>query len=294
MNMDALVAAGKIARRVREEVPSVVEESAPLIEICDYVENRIREEGGLPAFPCNICINDVAAHYSPLPRDRKVVPPNALVKVDIGAQIDGYLADTAVTVNLDPEKEVLKIAAEKALERAVRDAGPNVAVSELGSVIYSTIKSYGLKPISNLTGHQISRYKVHAGLSIPNVPSRDEGRLIQGSVYAIEPFVTLPSAAGEVVSGQAATIYAVRAGMHRRLLKTERLLLQSLDEMFHGLPYSPRWISSLGEEALNFHRRLWMQGKIHGYQVLVERSGAPVAQAEHTVVITDNGCTIIT
>lgn len=294
MNMDALVAAGKIARRVREEVPSVVEESAPLIEICDYVENRIREEGGLPAFPCNVCINDVAAHYSPLPMDRKVVPPNALVKVDIGAQIDGYLADTAVTVNLDPEKEALKIAAEKALERAVRDAGPNVAVSELGSVIYSTIKSYGLKPISNLTGHQISRYKVHAGLSIPNVPSRDEGRLIQGSIYAIEPFVTLPSAAGEVVSGQAATIYAVGAGMHRRLPKAERLLLQSLDEMFHGLPYSPRWISSLGEEALNFHRRLWMQGKIHGYQVLVERSGAPVAQAEHTVVITDNGCTTIT
>lgn len=294
MNMDALAAAGNIARKVREEVSSVVGESVPLIEICDYVEERIREEGGLPAFPCNICINDVAAHYSPLPMDEKVVPPNALVKVDIGAHIDGYVADTAITVNLDPEKEALKIAAEKALESAVRDAGPNVAVSELGNIIYSTVKSYGLKPISNLTGHQISRYRIHAGLSIPNVPSRDKGRLMQGSVYAIEPFVTLPSAAGHVVSGQAATIYAVRAGIHRRLPKMEQALLQKLDQRFHGLPYSPRWISSLGKEALDLHGKLWKQGKIHGYQVLVERSGAPVAQAEHTIAVTDSGCKIIT
>ena len=293
MNMDALTAAGKIARKVREEVPSVIGESVPLIEICDYVENRIREEGGLPAFPCNICINDVAAHYSPLPMDKRVVPPDALVKVDIGAHVDGYLADTAVTVNLDPEKEVLKIAAEKALESAVRDAGPEVAVSELGNTIYSTVKSYGLKPISNLTGHQVSRYRVHAGLSIPNVPSRNEGKLERGSVYAIEPFVTVPSAAGEVVSGQAATIYAVRGDIHHRLPKMERLL-RELDELFHGLPYSPRWISSLGEEALSLHRKLWKQGKIYGYQVLVERTGAPVAQAEHTIVVTESGCRIIT
>jgi len=293
LNMNALAAAGKIARKVRMEVPSVVGESVPLIEISEYVENRIREEGALPAFPCNICINDVAAHYSPLPMDKKVVPPNAVVKVDIGAHIDGYLADTAITVSLDPEKEPLKIAAEKALDSAVRHAGPNVAVSELGNIIYSTIKSYGLKPISNLTGHQISRYRVHGGLSIPNVPSRNEGKLEQGSVYAIEPFVTLPSAAGEVTSGQAATIYAVRGGVHHRSPKTEQLL-RRLDEWFHGLPYSPRWISSLGEETLNLHRKLWKQGKIYGYQVLVERSGTPVAQAEHTILVTERGCNIIT
>jgi len=268
LNMNALAAAGKIARKVRMEVPSVVGESVSLIEISEYVENRIREEGALPAFPCNICINDVAAHYSPLPMDKKVVPPNAVVKVDIGAHIDGYLADTAITVSLDPEKE-------------------------LGNIIYSTIKSYGLKPISNLTGHQISRYRVHGGLSIPNVPSRNEGKLEQGSVYAIEPFVTLPSAAGEVTSGQAATIYAVRGGVHHRSPKTEQLL-RRLDEWFHGLPYSPRWISSLGEETLNLHRKLWKQGKIYGYQVLVERSGTPVAQAEHTILVTERGCNIIT
>ncbi|MDW8043789.1 MAG: type II methionyl aminopeptidase [Nitrososphaerota archaeon] len=290
---ELLRSAGEIARRVREEVRSRVKEGVSALEVAEWVESRIVELGGKPAFPCNVGVDAVAAHSTPSPVTDYVLRRGSLVKVDLGVSMDGYIADTAVTVPLPGSDEVMMIAAERALQAALKAARAGVPVSVVGGAIGDAITSLGYRPISNLSGHQIERYDLHAGLSIPNVRA-GEGRLERGKVYAIEPFVTRSDASGRVVDSDSVEIFRVpRTSVERagRLAKEQRELLLRIHEATGGLPYAVRWFKDID---LELHGSLYRRGYVHGYAVLVERSGAPVAQAEHTVVVWEDGAEVIT
>lgn len=293
--LDRLRQAGRVARRALEEACRLVRESALVIEICEAVENLIRLEGARPAFPCNIGINDVAAHYTSPPGDQLRIPPRSLVKVDVGVSLDGYIADTAATVALAPELEPLSEAARIALQEAIRVMRAGIPVSRVGLAVQEAAHRLGYKPIRNLTGHEIRRYQLHAGTSIPNVGGVCSGRLERGHVYAVEPFLTTARGAGEVVSGRLATIFRVSPGPHipRKMRQGERDLLQYLVESFDNLPYAARWIKDY-ERVKDLHERLIRSGRVQRYPVLVERLGEPVAQAEHTVIVFEDGCEVIT
>ena len=94
--------AGRIAREVREAMKSFVREGMQIIEVCERAETLIQDKGAQPAFPCNVSVNEVAAHYTSPPRDRSIIPKNSIVKIDVGAHIDGYIADTAVAILSPP------------------------------------------------------------------------------------------------------------------------------------------------------------------------------------------------
>lgn len=291
-----LIQAGRIAKKVKEEVPGLVREGTSILEVCDYVERRIVEEGGRPAFPCNVDINDVAAHYTAIPNDTTMIPSSALVKVDLGVELEGYIADTAITVSTSNFMQDMVEAAEACLKAAINIVRDGVRVREVGETVLNTARSLGFKPVKNLTGHEISRYNLHAGISVPNVPTMVGSKLKEGHVYAIEPFITLQDAAGEVIEGRDVTIFRADAlTLRRAKLKGPYLeLANELARRFKGLPYSPRWLSNLDKEALALHENLYRSGKIYGYHVLLEKSGKPVAQAEHTILVTSNGCIVIT
>ncbi|OYT44128.1 type II methionyl aminopeptidase [Candidatus Bathyarchaeota archaeon ex4484_40] len=287
--------AGAISRKVKEEAYRIVREGASVLEVCERLEAIILEEDAKPAFPCNISINEVAAHYSPLPGDSTVIPPSSVVKVDIGVSVDGYIADTAISVAVDPMFEPMVEAAKAALREAIRLARPGVSVSRIGAAVQRVVEQMGFKPIRNLTGHEIARYSLHAGLSIPSVASHQSGRLEAWHIYAIEPFVTTPRGGGEVVPRRLTTIFRVDSGriLQMRLKKEEKMLAKLLAERFDSLPYSPRWIPSY-EKIKRLHERMVKLGRIHRYPVLVEKKGEPVAQAEHTILVTEDGCEVIT
>jgi len=287
--------AGAIARKVRDEACRMIREGARVIEICEAVENMIREQGAQPAFPCNVGINEVAAHYTSPPGDQLTIPPKSIVKIDLGVSLDGYLADTAATVALAPELEPLAEAARIVLHEAIKAMKPGVSVSSIGYVIQKTANKLGFKTIRNLTGHEIKRYELHAGTTIPNIGVPCPGKLKEGHIYAVEPFITTLRAAGEVISAKLVTIFRVNPSRLklRKLKAEEREFMKLLTEKFDGLPYTPRWIENF-EKVQAMHERLAKMGRIYGYPVLVERLGEPVAQAEHTVIITEDGCEIIT
>jgi methionyl aminopeptidase len=286
---------GRILRETREAIRDYVREGTPIIDICERAEGMIREKGGKPAFPCNVSINEIAAHYTSPPNDKKTIPEGSVVKVDIGVHVDGYVTDTAVTVCLNPEHKNLVNAAEDALEKAVASIQPDISTSKLGTIIERTIKAHGLKPISNLTGHQVGRYLVHAGTSIPNVAQLFASRIKLGSVYAIEPFVTLSDAVGKVEDGGETTIF--------RYIKSRSLasphakqLLRYIEENFRTLPFAERWLQGIvPTEFYNqaFHELLSSKA-LTGYPIFVEVSRKPVAQAEHTVQVTKDGCVVLT
>jgi len=195
--------AGYIASRVREKTRSYIEVGRPVIEICDFVEDNIKKLGGAPAFPCNVDIDRVAAHYTSPLGDPTVITDGTLVKVDIGVHIEGYIADTAVTICLEPRHTAMVEAAEAGLEAAIKMVRAGVAASDIGAAIERAIKSRGFTPIRNLTGHRMSRYIVHAGQSIPNIGGTNGPRLAQGEVYAIEPFAVPRDAAAQVIDPSA-------------------------------------------------------------------------------------------
>jgi len=299
--------AGRIAAKVREQMRRTVSEGMRIIDICEKAESLIRESRGKPAFPCNVSINEVAAHYTSSPQDKKAIPESSIVKVDIGVHIDGYIADTAVTVFdgyiadtavtvcFNPEYENLVRAAEEALETAIKMLRPGLSISRFGSAVQKSIKMHGLKPISNLTGHQISRYSLHAGKALPNVFHLSTSRVKAGEIYAVEPFVTVPNAAGKVRRAKEAHIF--RFIKHKSLRNEySKRLLNYIEKNFRTLPFSERWLE--GCVPASHHpaafSELLSSKSLMGYPVFIEASGKPVAQAEHTVVITKDGCHVST
>jgi methionyl aminopeptidase len=294
--LDALREAGRIASKVRRWIGDEVEVGMRLMDICDGVEGRIRDLGGEPAFPCNVDIDHVAAHYTSPVDDKSHVQENSLVKVDIGVHVDGYLADTATTICLEPQLKMLVVAAEAALDAGLRIMRAGTKASEVGSVIERTMKMMGVVPIRNLTGHKMARFIIHAGKAIPNVSSLMVGhRLGVGDVYAVEPFTTLPNAAGEVADGPGGNIYRFQK---RRSVDGEQAkeMLKFIQSEYRTLPFASRWVLRRfpGLEGREAFSELFRRRCIYSYPQLIERSRGPVAQAEHTVIIEKNGCEITT
>jgi len=284
--IEKYIEAGRIASRVRDEAHRYVKPGARLLDICEAIENRIRDMGGQPAFPCNISVNEVAAHYSPLPMDNSTIPPGAVVKIDLGVHVDGYIADTARTVVLSPRYEDLAEASRRALDRALEMVSDGVRFRDVGRVIEETIKSMGFKPIRNLTGHSLDRYTIHAGESIPNVYERlVMGRFRAGRAYAIEPFAT--NGLGFVVNDRYVGIYSLARARVKGVSSFDREVFEAVKNRFRTLPFTPRWLLDLGEprDVVRSVERLASRKAFHRYPILVEAGGGLVAQFEHTLVV---------
>ncbi len=286
---------GKILRETREEMRNFVRENMSIIQVCERAEALIREKGGKPAFPCNVSINEVTAHYTSPPNDERRIPEKALVKVDIGVHVDGYVTDTAFTACFNPDHKSMQSAAEHGLKVAIDNIHAGMSTSKLGGIIEKAIRNRGFKPIANLTGHSVGRYLIHAGTSIPNVAQISLAKVKAGEVYAIEPFVTLPDAGGRVEGSSEITIF--------RLVKAKSVknpyakqVLGYIEENFRTLPFAERWLEKV--VPVDQHRQAFKELRktkaIIGYPVFVEVSRKPVSQAEHTVLITENGCEILT
>jgi methionyl aminopeptidase len=286
---------GKILRETREEMRKFVRENMPIIEVCEEAERLIHEKGGKPAFPCNVSINEVAAHYTSPPNDERRIPEKTTVKVDIGVHVDGYVTDTAFTACFNPECKNMADAAEHALKTAIDSVHSDMPVSKIGGIIEKAIKNRGFKPISNLTGHSVGRYLIHAGTSIPNVAQMSLTKLKAGEVYAIEPFVTLPEAVGRIEDGSETTIFRlVKAKSVKNPYAKE--LLKHIESNFRTLPFAERWLKGIvpKEQYREAFKELRASKALMGYPIFVEVSRKPVAQAEHTVLITGDTCEILT
>jgi methionyl aminopeptidase len=292
--LEALREAGRIASQVRGRVCGEIDVGVKVVDICDETERLLMEMGGRPAFPCNVDINHVAAHYASPLGDESVIPEGALVKIDLGVHIDGYVADTAKTVCLDPRLSHMVEAAEAALDAAINNVREGVRASDVGAAIEHAIRSRGLKPIRNLTGHKMTRYVLHAGRSIPNVATHGGQRLEAGEVYAIEPFTVPPEAAGEVTDGPPSNIYLFEKKHSVRGLAKD--MLRHIQKEYRTLPFASRWILRRfpGPEGMAAFEGLLRSRCISGYPQLIERTRGMVAQAEHTVIVTGDGCEVTT
>jgi methionyl aminopeptidase len=291
--LEKFIESGKILAQVRGYVKGMQVQGRRVLDVCEEVEGKIREFGGRPAFPCNVGINEVAAHYTSPWDDGSVVPDGSIVKVDFGVELDGFATDTAIPRSLNPAYDSMIIAAESALQEAISAIAPGRKLSDVGSVVERCIERYGFKPIRNLTGHKIDRYTLHAGKSVPNVSGIESGRFEVGEVFAVEPFVTLRSAEGAVMDGDAAYIYRFVKTKGAKS-KSAAQLAEYVKDTYKTLPFASRWIHNSWHGDFAAFEELVSQRCVVGYPVLVEATGQPIAQAEHTIVVTEGGCRVLT
>ena len=278
--------AGAVLVEAMNEARGMVEPGRSQLEVAEWVEDFVREEGAGLAFPVNLSVDPEASHATPS-RDDDAEFGEQMVCLDVGVHVDGYIADAAVTVDHTGNTELVE-AAEMALEAAIDEAGPGVEVGVVGGAIEDVIRGYGYTPVLNLSGHGVERYDAHTG---PNVPNRGVDRSVElepGQAVAIEPFAT--DGRGKVGEGADEEIYELK----REKSVRDRRARQALEEIaeFDGLPFAARWLSDdRSEMAL---RRLKQANVIKGYPVLKEADDALVSQAEHTLLVTDDGVEVVT
>jgi len=281
--LDCIRKAGRLSAEARELGRSLVAEGVKLSDVADQMESHILEHGGRPAFPVNISLNATAAHFTPNSNDDIVFGSGDLVKLDVGAHVDGFLGDTATTVEVGTRNwQPLIQAAERALQLALEMAQDGVSVGTIGGVVERSIKGTGFRPVVNLSGHEMKRYNLHAGLSIPNY---DDGTLtkVRGNMLlAIEPFAT--NGQGQVANGRSGNIYRVLRDRPLKDPEAERLF-QLIKQEFTTLPFCERWCDRLHPNSGPTLRTLHRHGVISTYPVLTETKQGMVSQAEHTVLV---------
>jgi len=287
------VKAGKIAARVLKETGELVQPGEKLVRLCAHAEKKIVEYGGKPAFPLNVCINNIAAHRTSPRNDPDTIPEFGLVKLDVGVHVNGYIADTALTIDVDETLEGFVAATEDAFGEAIETLQPGVALGEVGKRIEKVIRAYGLRPIRNLSGHSIGRFNLHAGKSLPNVGTRGTPKIEVGEYYAVEPYAT--SGSGQVVETEHIYIFINKLDAEPLEGTTEKLR-KYLRERYGPLPFALRWIKTKDDKVdlLEEFRTLLKHKAVHGERMLIEKSDRPVSVTEHTVFVSEKGPVILT
>ncbi|MDK2849730.1 MAG: methionyl aminopeptidase [Candidatus Woesearchaeota archaeon] len=282
---DDWIKAGEISAKALAYGKSLIKPGAKIREILDAVDNFIIEQGAIPAFPSQISVNSFAAHYCSDNFDETIITEKDVVKLDVGACYNGALGDNAITINLSGEHSDLLDASRQALNNVINIIKPGITLSEIGKVIEKTIEEKGFSPIRNLSGHSLSLYKLHSGLSVPNYDTGSKITLEKGMIVAIEPFAT--NGFGLVVEKGVPNVFMQFRKRNVRHPFASMVLKEI--KKYKGLPFARRWLEKkfrkeLVNQALDI---LVREDIIVAFPPLVEKNQGLVSQFEHTILVWD-------
>jgi methionyl aminopeptidase len=283
--------AGQIAKQVIEFSKTIIKANTKLSEIAEKIEAKIIELGGEVAFPVNLSIEDIAAHYTPTLRDETLA--KGLLNVDIGIHVKGCICDVAFSLDLTSEKKYTQLikSTEDALKKAielVKTKKQNTTLNEIGKTINSEITKNNFTTIVNLSGHSLEEFQIHAGLTIPNYETSSQKILGEGA-FAIEPFATLHGGSGSIYEGGGSNIYHISNPNNQVRDNSSREVLAFILENKKSLPFSQRELEKkFGTKALIALSNLKRAGIIEEFPQLIEKNHQPVSQAETSFIIYDN------
>ncbi|MFH0711296.1 MAG: type II methionyl aminopeptidase [Candidatus Aenigmatarchaeota archaeon] len=276
--------AGRISAEAMQYGASLIKVGASLLEVTEAVEKKIIELGGEFAFPPQISLNDVAAHYCAEPDDKVIFQKGDLAKLDCGAHVDGCVGDNAITVDLGDNAKLVE-ASRKALDAAISIIKPGTTLGAIGKAIQDTIQGYGFVPVKNLSGHGVGKFVFHGSPSIPNYNTNDQTALEKGDVIAIEPFAT--SGHGLIYESGNGNIFSQVD--HRPVRNIITRQVYSEIQKYKGMPFTTRWLAKkFPLFKVNFALRELMNYEIiKAYPPLPEKTHALISQAEHTIIVDD-------
>ncbi|NCC70704.1 type II methionyl aminopeptidase [bacterium] len=296
---------GKYTRELRIEVSKIPKAGMDITEIIDFIEKKIFEKNYLPAFPCTVSINDVAAHYTVFD-EGYILKKGDLIKIDFGISKNGMITDNAITIEIETTKYLdLMKANLDALNAVMEKAQLGVKMRDLGKIVYDIAQKNNFNTIQNLSGHQIAKNNLHFGLSVPNYYNSDNRIIEDNMEFAIEPFFT--KGEGKVKScGNSNIIHLIKIKPIRDPIAKK--ILDYIKENYPYLPFSKRWLvddiyqklNPLGPKAfdikkINYALRILKANNIiYEYDALASVDGEYISQFEDTVVFIDQKKSIIT
>jgi methionyl aminopeptidase len=201
--------AGRLVGEVLLELSAAVAPGVSTADLDELAEKRIRQAGATPAFkgyhgyPATICasINDEVIHG--IPSGRRVLNEGDIISIDVGASLDGYFGDSAVTLpvgQISEDAAALLRVTEESLYKAIESAKAGKRVSDIGHAVQKHVEAYGFSVVREFVGHGIGQ-RMHEEPQIPNYGDPGHGpRLAEGMVLAIEPMVNAGSAAVKVLA----------------------------------------------------------------------------------------------
>lgn len=289
-NLNEWKKVGAIGAEALAYAKKITKPETPLLEIAEKTEAFVEKKKMTFAFPINLSMGDLAAHYSPIKGDGLVA--KGLIKIDLGIVKDGFLSDTACSVDLTPEnkfKEIIK-ASEDGLKAGIKEMKYNAEIRNVGKAISEAIAKRGFNPIRNLSGHMMDKWVLHAGVNIPNYDNKESTSIKEG-IYAVEPFAT--TGAGLVKEGKlSSNIYILRNDKPTRL---GRELLAHIKKKYKTLAFSQRGITNeLGQNALISLKRLTQQGILHHFAQLTNEPGKFTSQRENTIAVLKDKTIVLT
>jgi len=294
--IESYVKAGEISKQVKDFARDMIKPGMKLIDIAEAIDSKIEELGGEPAFPVNLSLNEIAAHFTPTKYDEVIA--EGILKVDLGVAIDGYIADTAFTIDLTEDDEyggMLELN-KKILEKVTTIVKPGVEVREIGDMAQDTLEEYNKENgsdfaiIKSLSGHALAQNRIHAGLTISNY--RNDNKTKLEGAFAIEPFVT--TGVGDIYEGNPGGIYVLQSDEPVRD-RDAREVLKFIKEKYKTRPFCMRWLENEGFNKLKFVMSILVKQRIlHEYPLLIEKSKAPVSQFENTFVISGDEVVVTT
>jgi methionyl aminopeptidase len=293
IKIESLRKAGKIAQDVKKYIKPKIKVGAKVYDLISETEAKIEELDGFCAFPVNLCINNIAAHYtSPIKDDGLEITEGDLVKIDLGVHIDGYIVDTAFSINFSDEEPLENIiqATEVALDAAKMMVKPKTNTRNIGRKIEEIVKGFKYNPIRELGGHQIERWTVHGKKQLPELGSQGGDIMDIGDIFSIEIFAS--TGEGSVHNTQYSYIYELNPYSGRVPLrrKTSKQLLGFINKNYKTLPFAERWLAKEFRLGIAFGlQELIQQGKLQAHYVLAEKKGIYVAQIEETILLTEDG-----
>ena len=286
--------AGKITGQIARDSRKLIMPGASMLDIAESIEKMIDDAKAKPAFPVNISVNDIAAHYTPEADCNLVLGEKDIVKIDLGVQVAGCIGDTAYTIDLSDEQGKLLEASEAALEAAIATVKPGAKTSDVGTAVEAEITKRGFKPIENLTGHMLRPYTLHAGVEVPSIKTTGGYVFQEGDTFAIEPFAT--NGGGSVKDTNQVEIFCLDS-MRNVRMRQSRAVMTYVQENFLTLPFAERWLAKKFESKLlrgAALKELMNAGVLRPYPVLKEVKAGLVSQSEHTVLVEKDGARVLT
>lgn len=270
-------------KTIRQKIKEYIKPGTPYTLICELVERMTTKmlkgelNDGL-GFPTGISVNHCAAHYScPIVSEpennqksgtvfsqtnssvnsgeNEYFKQDDVIKIDFGTHSNGLIIDSAFTVSFNDRFDPLLEASKQATEQGIKYMGIDTRVSEIGREIAEVMKSFemedkngnliGIGPVRNLNGHSIAPYKIHAGISIPNIEDEhNDQRILPDKFYALETFAT--TGHGIVRDGPNNTHFMMENPNKVNLSnKFNKNLLTLLKKQVKTLPFSQRFIKRL-------------------------------------------------
>lgn len=307
--LDAIKGA-QIHKKVGTEIREIIKnENITLQKISDIIENKIKIytnydlmnpiKSGI-AFPVGLSLNNCAAHFTPNSSDLDIqLNQTDILKIDYGVHYNGIIIDSAFTISLDSKYDEFIDISRKLTQYAVSLCSPDVILGEMGNDIEEYIKSkeitidnkiFSLKTMSDLSGHMIRPYEIHAGVAVPNISIYYPLRMKSDEFYAIEPFITTGN--GKSILKEPNSHYMLNSKLPSldNLNKNEKNTFNFIKDNYYTLAFCEKWISrDIKKYSKQTLDNLVSKKVLNSFPPIYDIDDSIVSQFEHTIYVKENG-----